>query len=180
MPLALYTFGLFIHPAEHPANGGFYELNDPIFEIVDKAPGLIARSGYASDAGPNPWGKEIYPHFYEEKGDGWCPATLSLWTDIESLFHFTYYGLHKTALKRGKEWFQNGDWPPLVLWWHKDNKTYPTWSDAVERYEQLHDNGPTPDGFNIKTLFDEHGQRFKIEIERVKFLSTQENPCPPH
>lgn len=48
MALALYTFGMFAAPAEDPANDGFRELNDPLFELVDQAEGLIARSGYAS------------------------------------------------------------------------------------------------------------------------------------
>ena len=42
MPLALYTFGLFIKPAEDEANDGFYALNDPIFELADRTKGLIA------------------------------------------------------------------------------------------------------------------------------------------
>lgn len=167
MHLALYTFGLFIHPAEHPANDGFYELNDPIFDIVDSAPGLIARSGYVADEDLKPWGEEVYPHFYKEKGDGWCPATLSLWTDIESLFHFTYYGLHKEALKRGKEWFQHGDWPPFVLWWHEDDEKYPTWAEGVERFENLYSNGPTPYGFDIKNLFDLDGKPMQIDKDRL-------------
>lgn len=165
MQLALYTFGIFIHPAEHSANDGFHELNDPIFDIADKTPGLIARSGYASDAGPKSWGEEVYPRFYEEEGDGWCPATLSVWSDIESLFHFTYYGLHKVALKRGKEWFQKGDWPPLVLWWHKDK--YPTWAEGVKRFEHLHDNGASPYGFDIKTIFDPYGKPTEINKETL-------------
>jgi hypothetical protein len=61
--LALYTFGMFAAPAEDPANDGFRDLNDPIFELVDRAEGLIARSGYASDPGPLPrgadWGAEV-------------------------------------------------------------------------------------------------------------------------
>lgn len=170
MRLALYTFGIFIQPAEHPANDGFHELNDPIFDIVDNSPGLIARSGYASDPGPKPWGEEVYPRFYEEKGDGWSPATLSLWTDIETLFHFTYYGLHKEALKRGKEWVKNGDWPPFVLWWHDDIDRYPTWTEAVERHKHLHDRGPSSFGFNIKQLFDQNGKSMAINMERIKAM----------
>ncbi len=89
MPLALYTFGIFAKPANDPANNGFHELNDAVLMLVDRSEGLIARSGYASDPGPASWGEEVYPRFYEERGDGWSPATLSLWRDLESLFSFT-------------------------------------------------------------------------------------------
>lgn len=103
MPLALYTFGMFIAPAEDPVNDGFHALNDPVLQAVDQAPGLIARSGYASDLDGSSWGPEVYPHFYQERGDGWSPATLSLWADPESLFAFTYHGLHAAAFRRGRE-----------------------------------------------------------------------------
>lgn len=78
MALTLYTIGMFEAPADDSANDGFRELNGPIFELVDQAQGLIARSGYVSDPGPSPWGLEVYPRFYRETGDGWSPATLSL------------------------------------------------------------------------------------------------------
>ena len=115
--LALYTFGIFTRPAEDSANDGFRDRNDPIFAVVDATPGLIARSGYASDAGPAPWGAEVYPSFFtDEHGDGWSPATLSLWRDLESVFAFTYFGLHAEAMAHGRDWFREPAWPPLVLW----------------------------------------------------------------
>lgn len=169
MSLALYTFGMFAKPAEDPANDGFYELNDRIFELVDRAEGLIARSGYASEPGPESWGAEVYPRFYKDKGEGWSPATLSLWTDMESLFSFTYFGLHAVALKRGREWFQKPDWPPLAMWWHK-GQGYPTWAEAVRRHEHLHDFGSTPTGFNFQEPFDEDGVPIKLDKARIQEL----------
>lgn len=169
MALALYTFGMFAAPAEDPANDGFRELNDPIFKLVDQAEGLIARSGYASDSGPSPWGPEVYPRFYSETGDGWSPATLSLWTNMESLFSFTYFGLHAAALKRGREWFQRPQWPPLVMWWYT-GQGYPTWAEGVMRHEHLHDNGASPTAFDFKQPFDETGAPTKLDRARLKEL----------
>ncbi|MGL4319652.1 MAG: DUF3291 domain-containing protein [Paracoccaceae bacterium] len=167
MPLALYTFGLFQKPADDPANSGFHALNDPILVMVHAASGLIARSGYEGDDGPAPWGPQVYPRFYHERGDGWSPATLSLWTDLEAVFSFTYFGLHATALQRGREWFEKPSWPPLVLWWHQD-LGFPTWSDGVQRHEHLHDHGPTAFAFNFKTPFDVNGGGIKIDRQRIK------------
>jgi Domain of unknown function (DUF3291). len=169
MPLALYTFGMFKARADDPANDGFRELNDPIFALVDQAEGLIARSGYASDPGPNPWGAEVYPRFYREAGDGWSPATLSLWADMEAVFSFTYFGLHAEALKRGREWFETPEWPPLVLWWHT-NQGFPTWSEGVRRLEHLHDYGTSPIAFNFKSPFDKNGATAKLDKARLKKL----------
>jgi hypothetical protein len=175
MALALYTFGMFAKPAEDPANAGFYALNGPIFDLVDQAAGLIARSGYASDAGPESWGPEFYPKFYREKGDGWSPATLSLWSDLEALFSFTYFGLHATALKRGAEWFQKPSWPPLAMWWHRD-ETYPTWAEGVRRYEHLHVHGATPKAFDFKNPFDESGVPTRLDKARIQRLQAQNRP----
>lgn len=177
MPLALYTFGQFIKPAEHRANDGFHEINDPILKIVDAAHGLIGRSGYASDPGPDPWGEEIYPEFFEDRGDGWAPATLSLWEDMEALFVFTYFGLHAEALKRGHEWFQKHQWPPLVMWWHKADAP-PTWAQGVQRHHHLHINGPTPFAFTFKKPFDDREDATKVDMARVKKLRSTTGPDP--
>lgn len=169
MSLALYTFGQFVEPADSPVNDGFRELNGPIFALADRTDGLIARSGYASDAGPSPWGEEVYPRFYDDAGDGWSPATLSLWEDLESLYVFTYSGLHAQALKRGREWFRKPSWPPLVLWWH-DGEAPPTWRQGVQRLEHLHDHGPSSIAFTFKFPFDQNGSPVKLDAIRVRNL----------
>ncbi len=170
MQLALYTFGLFRRPADDAQNDGFRALNDPVMAEVDRAPGLIARSGYASDPGPNSWGTETYPPFYTERGDGWSPATLSLWRDLESLMAFTYGGLHVHALRRGSEWFQEGEWPPLVLWWHENPTAYPTWDTGVARFMHLHENGPTPVAFTFRSAFSPDGSVLRPDPARIKAL----------
>jgi hypothetical protein len=170
--VALYTFGVFTEPAENSVNDGFYELNDPILELVDKAPGLIARSGYDGDPGPESWGLEVYPPFYRERGDGWSPATLSLWTDLESVMAFSYYGLHAEALKRGREWFRKPQWPPYAVWWCDESHT-PQWSEAVERHAHLHDHGPTARAFSFKLPFDASGKATQIDRERMKTIAGQ-------
>jgi hypothetical protein len=170
--LALYTFGVFATRAEDPANDGFRDRNDPIFAAVDKTPGLIARSGYASDPGPASWGQEVYPRFFtDEHGDGWSPATLSLWRDLEASFAFVYFGLHAEAMSRGREWFAHPSWPPLVLWWHSD-EGYPEWAEGVRRHHHLHDHGPTPEAFTFSAPFNPGGARARIDKGRVKALAS--------
>nr|WP_280859689.1 DUF3291 domain-containing protein [Pararhodobacter sp. SW119] len=167
--MALYTFGMFAEPAEDAANDGFHHLNDMVLASVDRAEGLVARSGYASDPGPASWGPEVYPRFYTERGDGWSPATLSLWTDLEAAFAFTYSGLHVAAVKRGREWFVKPAWPPLAMWWHA-GPDHPTWAEAVRRHEHLHDAGPTPTAFTFKAPFDESGAPMKLDQARIRAL----------
>lgn len=170
MRLALYTFGMFLRPSEDPANDGFHQRNDLIFELVDRSPGLLARSGYASDPGPESWGQEVYPRFYEERGDGWSPATLSLWQDLEAVFAFTYFGLHAEAMAHGREWFEQPSWPPLVLWWHAGD-AYPKWSEGVARHEHLHDRGASAHAFTFKEAYGPDGARVRLDKARLKRLS---------
>lgn len=163
--LALYTFGVFAVPCEDPANDGFHERNDPILAAVDHAPGFISRSGYEDEPGPEPWGKQVYPRFYIERGDGWSPATLSLWVDLEAAFAFSYNGLHAEALAHGREWMVKPEWPPYALWW-VDDSHQPSWREAVRRHLHLHENGSTADAFNFKHPFDARAR--VTSVDRVK------------
>jgi Domain of unknown function (DUF3291) len=165
--LALYTFGIFSRPADDPANDGFHRRNDAVLALVDKAPGLIARSGYEGDPGPLSWGVQVYPRFYVEAGDGWCPSTLSVWKDMESAVAYAYFGLHAEALSHGREWFRKPEWPPYAVWWIEDGK-FPTWSDAVTRHEHLHDHGPSPRAFNFKAAFDAKGCEVTLDRAKIK------------
>lgn len=175
MHLALYTFGQFKRPSEDPANDDFHALNDPIFELSDETPGMIGRSGYAMDGTPS-WGPEVYPRFHVENGDGWAPATLSLWVDIEHLFAFTYFGLHAQALKRGAEWFHPPTWPPLVLWW---THAQPTWAEGVARMHSLHDNGPGPGHFTFKHPYSPDGTATRIDKTRIQSIAQSQPPLAP-
>ncbi len=167
MRLALYTFGVFAARAEDPSNRGFHNRNDVNLRNVDVSDGFIARSGYDGDPGPACWGQQVYPRFYVERGDGWSPSTLSLWEDLASPMAYTYGGVHAEAMRHGREWFVQPAWPPLVLWWvGRDHM--PTWQEAVQRHEQLHDLGPTPSAFHFKTAFDANGKSLGVDHEAVR------------
>lgn len=133
---------------------------------------MLARSGYASDQGPKSWGEGGYPKFYVDRGDGWSPATLSLWRDLEAAFAFTYFGLHATALRRERVWFEKPHWLPLVLWWH-DRSGHPEWSDGVARLEHLHAQGATFHAFNFTQPFDRSGSSVKLDMSRVQAMEAR-------
>ncbi|PTW60023.1 uncharacterized protein DUF3291 [Breoghania corrubedonensis] len=167
--LALYTFGQFRLPSEHPANDGFHALNDPTFAAAEAAEGFIARSGYEDEPGPACWGEQVYPRFYRDRGDGWAPATLSLWRDAESVTAYVYSGLHSEAMRHAREWFDKPAWPPLVLWWVAADHS-PDWAEAVARHEHLADHGPTPRAFTLKMLFDATGRPATTDRDRIRNL----------
>ena len=164
--LALYTFGVFIKPAQHSDNNGFHELNDRIFPLVDNAAGFVRRSGYHDEPGPVSWGEQVFPRFYDEKGDGWSPSTLSLWRDIEAAMAFSYFGLHAVALNRGHGWFVKPYWPPYAVWWVGCDHS-PSWAEAVQRHEELHKTGPTASAFNFKKPFNANGAPISADRSRI-------------
>lgn len=167
--LALYTFGQFINPSEHPSNQGFHDRNDANLAAVDRARGLVARSGYAGEAGPESWGLQVYPAiFADPNGDGWAPSTLSLWQDAESIWAYTYSGIHAEALTNARQWFQKGDWPPLVLWW---TESRPDWAEAVRRYDHLRLHGPSPQAFGFRQMFDAQGATCTVDRARVRSIA---------
>lgn len=152
--LALYTFGVFAKPADDPANSLFFRLNDSVFGAVERAPGLIARSGYDDEPdGPPSWGPMVYPRFLDQGVDDWAPATLSLWQDAASLRAFAYQGIHGAALKKRASWFIQNRWPGYVLWWHPEGD-HPTWSVAASRLERLNDKGPCRQAFTFEQFFE--------------------------
>ncbi|MBA5776563.1 DUF3291 domain-containing protein [Stappia sp. F7233] len=168
--VALYTFGIFARPSSDPVNDGFRELDPVNLRAVEVSDGFLGRSGYDGEPGPECWGAQIYPRFYVERGDGWSPSTLSKWRDLESIYAFTYSGIHLEALKRGGEWFVRPSWPPYVLWWI-DSDHRPDWREGVERMEHLHDHGPSARAFNFKKPFDEGGNPTTLDRDLVKAKS---------
>lgn len=165
--VALFTFGLFREAAEHPSNQGFHDRNDANLAAAERSDGFIDRSGYDGDPGPQSWGVQVYPHFYVERGDGWSPATLSLWRDLESIVAFVYSGIHAEALSHGRQWFLKGEWPPYVAWWVADDHR-PDWAEGVARYEYLHEHGASPHAFNLRQPYSADGNRIEIDRKRVK------------
>ena len=170
MYAALYTFGIFRKPADDPANQGFHDRNDPILDYVADAPGFVARAGYDDEDGDPPeWGPQIWPRWYVERGDGWSPATLSVWEDLEAIAAFTYSGLHAEAVKLGRAWFDKGPWPPYVIWWIAEDHR-PDWAEAVARHHGLADNGATPAAFDLGTAFGPDGASTRLSPARLQTL----------
>jgi len=162
---------MFRERAESLDNQGFRDREPANLDAVEQAPGFIGRAGYAGEPGGENWGVQVYPRFYIERGDGWAPSTLSLWTDIESLMAFTYSGVHAEAIRHASDWFMPKNWPPYVLWWVSHGHR-PDWHEAVARFELLHDQGPKPEAFTFKLPFDAHGRPTVIDKEAVRRLTT--------
>ena len=169
---ALFTFGVFAKPADDPANDDFYVRNDAILVAVPLAEGYLGHSGYPDEPGPQMWGEYVFPHFYEERGDGWTPQTLSLWQDLESAMAFAYQGLHGDAVRHGRQWFDPPQWPPYALWWVSDRHT-PTWREACAKHLQLHEQGACEQVFTFKQPFGADGLPVALDGPKIRQIAAR-------
>jgi hypothetical protein len=170
MNLAIYNFGIHVAAYGEPAIAGFMSREPLNFEAATKSAGFVGRSGYAGDPGPESWGEQVFPRFLREHGQERGPSSLSVWHDIETLMAYSYNGIHAEALKHARHWNVPQAWPALVLWWI-DDQHIPDWSEAVERFEYLHDQGPSARAFNFKHPYAPDGTVAVIDRARIKDLA---------
>lgn len=155
--LAIYAFGQFRTRADHPNVDIFHSEEPRVWAAMERAEGFIARSGYEDEPGPESWGEQVYPKYWRDNGDGWAPSIISLWQDLECALAAVYKGPHAEILREGPKFMQDHtDYPAYVLWWVPKNHQ-PDWDEAVDRFELLGDEGPSPDAFTFKVAFDPAG-----------------------
>lgn len=168
--LALYTFGVLRDVPASAMLRDFVELGPQVFAEAGTVDGFIAHAAAArpdligkakngQDYGR--WGIAVAPRYYTgstKAGEDRMITTLSLWRDIEAARRFSYGGLHRAALKRRREWFEEPRWPGHVAWWVGDDET-PSWGEGARRLEALGDDGPTAAGFDLATCFDPEGRK---------------------
>ena len=154
---------------ESDAIKGFREREPLNFEAAERASGFVARSGYPGEPGPESWGEQVFPRYLAGSGFSSAPSSLSLWTDLESLMAFSYFGLHAEALKNARRWNVKQSWPAMVLFWVPAGQR-PSWAEAVERFEALADLGPNPAGFSFRSAFNQSGEPAHVDHARVKEL----------
>ncbi len=166
--LAFYTFSILNENPDHPEVQGFFDLGESIFAELNQAQGLVryidAVVG-SSVAIPRLASSTKHPERLIQ--------TLTLWSNLESVFEFAYSGSHGQAF--GRNWTIKSEWPTYVAWWVNDDKE-PTFADAAHHLEHLTERGSTPYAFNFKNCFDAEGQ--PIQLERPTILS--ENRQDPH
>jgi hypothetical protein len=162
--VAFTTFAIMKAPYGNPQVKGFEDLTPAAFLQAEHAPGFIARAveiddrteltNFERDWGD--WGEFKVPHFYDggfTTDSDTRASTLSLWESIAAVRSFVYSGFHKKALEEREKWFRKPEWPTYAMWWIEPGRI-PTWSEAVERLELLHDVGPTRSAFNFGKSFD--------------------------
>lgn len=160
--LAFFTFGILREGYGHPQVQGFYDMSPATSQAAGASDGMIAfLRGYITHD-PDRDDPTKRPYLYPRAvPDASChppqARTLSLWRDLESVYAYAYHGIHADALRQRKEWFVKPAWPTYVAWWVTDGAE-PTWEEAAERLDHLHEHGPTPHAFTFRAPFDAAGR----------------------
>lgn len=131
-------------PTDHPDMAEFMEALDEINALADRSPGFVWRlqteAGNATDV--------------RAFDDPDLLLNLSVWTDVESLFDYTYRSDHTPYLRRRREWFHPVEGlPVLVLWWVPAGHV-PSVDEATARLDDLATHGPSPSAFTFRHRFD--------------------------
>ena len=164
--LAFMTFAILKQPYGNPVVKGFVDATPDVFQAAKGSEGYIDHAMKPFPDLPKfgqvygAFGEHALPRFYKggtTAGNITSAETLSLWTGIEPVRRFAYGGLHKAALAKRTEWFLKPEWPSYVMWWVSDEHT-PSWREASDRLEYLHDHGTTPHAFNFRTAFHANGR----------------------
>jgi hypothetical protein len=149
--VSIYTVGRLNHPYNHPASREFFEVGNAVIRQANKTGQLIEV--FSSDGVPFP----------EEaiKGDGYPILTLTVWKSLQNLFHFTYSGKHREALRDRGKWMEpyQEKHQSYVVWWTEKLQDV-TWEEAFKRYNYYIQHGSTPFAFDFKHAFDEKGETY--------------------
>jgi hypothetical protein len=126
-----------IHPLDAPQNAEFVSVLAAVNAIAEVSPGFVWR--LIADDGRS----ASYVAAYD---DPQLIINLTVWTDPESLRHFTYRSGHGAYFRRRREWFEEPTQPQMVCWWIPEG-TVPSVEDAVQRLAVLRAEGPSSQGF---------------------------------
>ena len=166
--LAFMTLGILREPVGHERVQGFVDRASSVYQSADASDGFRARSIREMGTWLHSWGAVKLPACYPQPTSSErIAATLSLWTDLESVAAFSYHGAHGEALAKRKEWFDKTNLPGYVAWWVSADHAI-DWAEGSDRLDRLHQDGPTAFAFNFAKPFDCEGKPCVLDREAVK------------
>ena len=148
--LAQLNIGRIKAPLDHPSMKEFVDFIDPVNKLGEDSPGFVWRlqddGGGGSSYLENPF------------NDDRIIVNFTVWENLESLKAFTYQTVHTYFLKSRMKWFEKSDEDHVVMWWIP--KGYiPKLLEAKEKLELLRKEGPGPEAFNLKEMYDHQGNK---------------------
>ena len=77
-------------------------------------------------------------------------VNLTVWESVEALKDYVYKTEHVEFLRRRREWFEPYG-PAIAMWWIPEGHI-PTSDEAVERWANLRDHGPSALAFGWRNV----------------------------
>ena len=138
MAIAQMNWGRMKHAPDDPRMAEFMASLDKVYALAEAHPGFVWRISDAAAAA------ELAALGHDSR----TSATVSVWTDIDSLRDYTFRSLHGAYLERKAEWFEAVEGPQLVIWDVPDGAK-PDFATAFERltYLRLHGDSPQAHGW---------------------------------
>ncbi len=144
--LAEFNIARLKAPLDDAENAEFVAVLEAVNTIAEVSPGFVWRLTSDDDRSSS------YVKVFD---DPLLIVNFSVWTDVDTLKHFTYRSGHGAYFRRRREWFEEGS-SRLVCWWTPRGHI-PTVDDAVARLDRLTSLGPTPEAFTFATTFPADG-----------------------
>ena len=140
MHLAQCNVGRLVDEPNSDTVAEFMNALAPINLLGEMSPGFVWM--LKDEDGPGATGQRFPGHEDDER----YVANLTVWTDLESLQHFTTRSGHGMYLRRRREWFEKAEEATTVLWWIEEGHV-PDLVEAADRLGRLRRDGPTPFAF---------------------------------
>lgn len=140
--IAQVNIGRMLAPTDDPIMADFMNNLDRINALAESAPGFVWR--LQTDEG-NATALRVFE-------DDWLLINMSVWTDVEALYEYTFKTEHAQFVRRRREWFEKFDQHYFAMWWIEAG-TEPTPADAKAALAHLDEHGPTPRAFTFKPRF---------------------------
>ncbi|MFB7618462.1 DUF3291 domain-containing protein [Kitasatospora sp. NPDC056181] len=141
--LAQVNISRMLEPVDSPLLADFVAALGRVNALADEADGFVWRlkedGGYAT-------GFRIFD-------DEWLLVNLSVWRDPKALDAYVYHPEHRAVMRRRREWFARPTEAMTVLWWVPAGHR-PTPQEAQQKLTLLRAEGPTPEAFTMRTLFE--------------------------
>lgn len=141
--LAEYNIARLRTPLESAENAEFASVLEAVNQIAEVSPGFVWRLKSEDQLSAS------YVQVYD---DPLLIVNYTVWTDLDSLKHFTYRSGHGAYFRRRREWFEEGK-SQIVCWWIPENEIPPV-EEGLRRLQLLEKYGPTIDAFTFTESFD--------------------------
>jgi hypothetical protein len=146
--LAQVNIARLVAPLDSPALADFVANLEPVNAAADSAPGFVWRlQDESGDA------TAITAFEWDAEGSAGVIVNLSVWRDADALADFVFGDLHRSVLRRRRDWFLLMPEAYVACWWVRAGER-PTTQDAEQRVRHLRAHGPTSTAFTLRQRFD--------------------------